>query len=50
MSGFDPEDSRAWTLWKALIVAAGLTGWNAVEAAQAGRIIDEVLEDHKHKA
>ncbi|MEP6997358.1 MAG: aminoglycoside phosphotransferase family protein [Betaproteobacteria bacterium] len=35
---------RAWTLWKALITAAGLPGTNAVEAAQSWRVIDEVLE------
>ena len=35
---------RAWTLWKALIVAAGLTGTNAVEAARPWHVIDEVLE------
>ena len=35
---------RAWTLWKALIVTAGLTETNAVEAARAWRVIDEVLE------
>jgi aminoglycoside phosphotransferase (APT) family kinase protein len=35
---------RAWTLWKALIVAAGLTKTNAVEAAQPLHVIDEVLE------
>ena len=40
---------RGWTLWKALIVAAGLTEANAVEAAQPWRIIDEVLEDYKRK-
>jgi len=34
---------RAWTLWKALIVAAGLTGTNAVEAARPWSVIDEVL-------
>ena len=36
--------ARAWTLWKALIVAAGLTETNAVEAARPRRVIDEVLE------
>lgn len=36
---------RAWTLWKALIIAAGLAGSNAVEGAQCWRIIDEVLAD-----
>jgi aminoglycoside phosphotransferase (APT) family kinase protein len=35
---------RAWTLWKALIVAAGLVETNAVEAARPWRVIDEVLE------
>lgn len=38
---------RAWTLWKALIIAAGLTDANAVKTAQNWRIIDEVLADHK---
>ncbi len=41
---------RAWTLWKALIIAAGLTDTNVVEAAQPWRIIDEVLVDHRRKA
>jgi aminoglycoside phosphotransferase (APT) family kinase protein len=35
---------RAWTLWKALIAAAGLIETNAVEAARPWRVIDEVLE------
>jgi aminoglycoside phosphotransferase (APT) family kinase protein len=39
---------RGWTLWKALILAAGLTNSNAIEAANPWRIIDEVLADHKH--
>ena len=34
---------RAWALWKALIVAAGLTETNAVEAARPWSVIDEVL-------
>jgi aminoglycoside phosphotransferase (APT) family kinase protein len=38
---------RAWTLWKALIIAAGLTSTNAVEGAQCWRILDEVFRDHK---
>jgi aminoglycoside phosphotransferase (APT) family kinase protein len=41
---------RAWALWKALIIAAGLTKSNAVEAAHPWRIIEEVLEDHKRVA
>ena len=35
---------RAWALWKALIVAAGLTETNAVEMASPCRVIDEVLD------
>lgn len=38
---------RAWALWKAMIVAAGLTGANAVEAARSRRVIEEVLTDHR---
>lgn len=38
---------RAWTLWKALIVAAGFTNPNNVEAKQSWRIIDEVLADQQ---
>jgi aminoglycoside phosphotransferase (APT) family kinase protein len=34
---------RAWTLWKASIVAAGLTETNAAESARPWRVIDEVL-------
>jgi aminoglycoside phosphotransferase (APT) family kinase protein len=37
---------RGWVLWKALIIAAGLTTSNAFEAAQPWRIIGEVLADH----
>jgi len=47
MLPLDPDTwarGRAWTLWKALIVAAGLTKTNAVEAAQPLHVIDEVLE------
>jgi aminoglycoside phosphotransferase (APT) family kinase protein len=37
---------KAWTLWKALILAAGITDSNTAEAPQALRIIDEVLADY----
>lgn len=37
---------RAWTLWKAMIIAAGLTDTNNIEGEQCWRIIDEVLTDH----
>ena len=46
MLPLDPDTwarARAWTLWKALIVAAGLAETNAVEAATPWRIIDQVL-------
>lgn len=46
----DPDTwarGRAWTLWKALIMAAGLTDSNAVEAREPWHIIDEVLAEHK---
>ncbi|MGH6610715.1 MAG: aminoglycoside phosphotransferase family protein [Burkholderiaceae bacterium] len=41
--------ARAWTLWKALIVAAGLCDANPgdVEDASPWRVIDEVLADAK---
>lgn len=38
---------RGWTLWKALIVAAGLTNTNAVEAADPWRVIETVIADHR---
>jgi aminoglycoside phosphotransferase (APT) family kinase protein len=38
---------RGWTLWKALILAAGLSNSNAIEAANPWRIIDEVVADYK---
>lgn len=39
---------RGWALWKALILAAGLTSSNAYEAARPWGIIDAVLADHRH--
>jgi aminoglycoside phosphotransferase (APT) family kinase protein len=39
---------RAWTLWKALIVAARLTDTNAIEGQQSLHIIDSVIADHKN--
>ena len=38
---------RAWTLWKALIVAAGITDTNTIDAEQSWHIIAQVLADHK---
>jgi aminoglycoside phosphotransferase (APT) family kinase protein len=40
---------RGWALWKALILASGLTSSNAIEAANPWRIIDEVVADHKQR-
>ncbi len=39
---------RAWTLWKALIIAADLPGTNTAEVTQSWRVIDEVLTDYRH--
>ncbi len=52
MLPFDIETwnrGRAWTLWKALIIEAGLTKTNTIESAQSWRIIDEVLMDYRNK-
>ena len=40
------QRGRAWALWKAAIVAAGLTQTNAVEGQVAWQTISEVLADH----
>lgn len=40
---------RGWTLWKALITAAGHDA-NQAEAERQRRVIDEVLADHRHWA
>jgi aminoglycoside phosphotransferase (APT) family kinase protein len=37
---------RGWALWKAVIVAAGMTDTNAVEGRQCWHTIEEVLADH----
>jgi len=37
---------RGWTLWKAAIIASGLTDSNNVEGEQCWRSLDEVLADH----
>jgi aminoglycoside phosphotransferase (APT) family kinase protein len=41
---------RGWTLWKALIVLAGLPGTNPREVGKSRRIVGEVLVDHKAAA
>jgi len=35
--------ARAWTLWKALTVAARLAGTNTAGRAQSQRVVDAVL-------
>jgi len=35
--------ARGWTLWKALIVAAGIADTNAIEAARPWHVLNEVL-------
>lgn len=37
---------RAWTLWKALVVAAGITNPNNAEAKECWRIIEDVVNEH----
>jgi aminoglycoside phosphotransferase (APT) family kinase protein len=38
---------RGWTLWKALIVIAGLPGTNPIEVRKSRRVMDEVVSDHR---
>jgi aminoglycoside phosphotransferase (APT) family kinase protein len=38
---------RGWTLWKALIVYAGLPDSDIVEAAKLRRVVDEIVADHR---
>lgn len=38
---------RGWTLWKALIVYAGLGGTNPLEAENSRKVLEEVLADYK---
>ncbi|KAB2832799.1 MAG: aminoglycoside phosphotransferase, partial [Caedimonadaceae bacterium] len=37
---------RGWTLWKALIVYAGLPGTNSLESENSKRVLEEVLADY----
>jgi aminoglycoside phosphotransferase (APT) family kinase protein len=39
--------ARGWTLWKALVVAAGFTDPNNSESKQCWRIIEEIITDHQ---
>lgn len=39
--------ARGWTLWKALLVAAGFTNPHNAESKQCWRIIEDVIVDHK---
>jgi aminoglycoside phosphotransferase (APT) family kinase protein len=40
------QRGRAWALWKAMIVAAGITTANADEGVLCWQVIDEVLAEH----
>ncbi len=40
------DRARAWTLWKAMVVAAGFTNPSNHESARCWHIIDQVLIDH----
>jgi len=40
------QRGRAWALWKAMIVAAGMTTTNADEGVLCWQVIDEVLSEH----
>ncbi|MBT4855947.1 aminoglycoside phosphotransferase family protein [bacterium] len=44
------ERGRAWALWKALIVVAGITDTTIVEAERSRHTIDEILADHRRSA
>ena len=41
---------RGWTLWKGLITLAEHIDTNPLEAGEARRVIDRVLDDHRHGA
>jgi aminoglycoside phosphotransferase (APT) family kinase protein len=41
---------RGWTLWKGLITLAQHIDTDPSQAAEARRVIDEVLDDHRHNA
>jgi len=40
---------RGWALWKALITLAGTIESSPKRAAEASKVIDEVLEDHRNQ-
>ena len=40
--------ARAWTLWKALIIAAGFVKSNSIETENCWGVISKVIEDHKN--
>lgn len=41
------DRGRGWTLWKALIVYAGLPGTNSLERENSERVFEEILADYK---
>ena len=40
---------RCWTLWKALIVYAELSGTNPLEIENSRRVINEILADYRQR-
>jgi aminoglycoside phosphotransferase (APT) family kinase protein len=44
------ERGRAWALWKALIIAAGISKTNAIEGERSWHIIDEIINEFKGKS
>lgn len=41
---------RGWTIWKALIVMAGLSGTNPLEVENSRRVLEEVIADYQQSA
>nr|WP_248614411.1 phosphotransferase [Legionella fairfieldensis] len=41
---------RGWTLWKALIICAGLSGTNPKEIEKSKLILNEVLVDYQNNS
>lgn len=40
--------ARGWALWKALIIASGMSKTNAVEAGRSHQIIEDILNEYQH--
>ncbi|QDP73275.1 aminoglycoside phosphotransferase family protein [Legionella israelensis] len=40
--------ARGWALWKALIIACGMSKTNAVEANRSHQIIEDIINEYQH--